>query len=502
VLVVLVGVAAGDAGLYDIVADDECAAEPDSGDGQCSLHALQFRGIRHGPNQWEATSDEEMVGPVELRDSSEPDADEKNEAVEKAMPDTGVPNEEEPGRDQGTDQAGNESVTSAEITDLVEGVNVAELGAEHQAEITDLVEGVNVTELGAGYGIWHYARNCWHDCGRKGGWCESYCGPGNACCRHGAGPKDPLECRSVEFFPVTTFHTCVRSSHTRLRINGRQAFFQDRRLYRRSRAPWHEFYMYRAQSDENYPPENQNLGNLAGIMWYLHNEIVWHHSLARGGTYFSTPKTRIERFKVKTRATQPLYEMGMNFGVLNEFDSGQCTGPYNCNNFAEFGYAVGCETWHGSKGAAFPHYMWKSQNHYPGATWYSLPGPCSSRSIKNKTAECQKVEIGGAGCPLWRNTPSGTGSCTYSYVKVGEITLNELEGITDPQAFIKKGGHEYIRSLDKGTHMTFWDNMHSEKACEKRVAWAHELFRRKYPYHTYLAEPACDFDHFKFYKST
>merc|ERR1719229_1141705 len=118
-------------------------------------------------------------------------------------------------------------------------------------------------------------------------------------------------------------------------------------------------------------------------MWYLHNEIVIHPKLQRSGTYFSTKKTRLEKFRIQTRATQPLFLAGMNFGVVNAFDIGKCTGPYECKNFDHYGYTVGCEAWD-NYDRGFPHSQWVGVNYYPGAAWFSLPGPCPSKGLKDK----------------------------------------------------------------------------------------------------------------------
>lgn len=39
-----------------------------------------------------------------------------------------------------------------------------------------------------------------------------------------------------------------------------------------------------------------------GMLWYLHNEIIWHHWI-RVGSFSSIPKTRLERWRVKVRPT-------------------------------------------------------------------------------------------------------------------------------------------------------------------------------------------------------
>jgi len=260
------------------------------------------------------------------------------------------------------------------------------------------------------------------------------------------------------------------------------------------------FYMYRVQNDEDYSPENQNMANVGGALWYLHNEIIWHH-WNRGGTYASTPKTRVERFLVATRAPDKLLAKGMNFGVVNTYDLGQCTGPFACENLQEYGPAVGCESWtkraDGKQGNNFPHDQWKGVNMYPNAMWYSLPGRCSSKKFWNQTGDCEKDEPSGV-CPPGV-VPNGEWTCTYSYQKVGEILINELEGIDSFSQFIKEGGREYDRMTDRGDNMDFWDKIRDPEACQQRIDKVIMLFLKKYPDQPVLHDPICDFDVANFY---
>jgi len=151
------------------------------------------------------------------------------------------------------------------------------------------------------------------------------------------------------------------------------------------------FYMYRVQNDEDYSPENQNMANVGGALWYLHNEIVWHHFL-RAGTFASTPKTRIERYLVFTRATPQLYAKGMNFGVVNTYDLGQCTGPFKCENLQEYGPVVGCESWKkrpdGKMGSNFPMGSGSDRTsiRMPCGTAFLAAAALSSSGIRRGTA--------------------------------------------------------------------------------------------------------------------
>lgn len=249
--------------------------------------------------------------------------------------------------------------------------------------------------------------------------------------------------------------------------------------------------MYRVQGDAEYPQPNHNMLNLPGGMWYLHNEVVWHDK-GRSGTYFASPVTRILKFKVQMKATQPLLELGMNFGVLNTFDSGQCTGPWACDNFQKAGFTVGCETWEPGAPSNFPHAQWNGINHYKGSVWYSLPGPCPSEPYTKKTAACSKEAPGGL-CPPGA-VPDGMWNCTYQLEKVGEITIDSLEGIQDYQSFILEGGREYNPETDKGVHTSFWNGLQDDAACARRVQVVEQKFKEKYPDQPELVAPPCDFN--------
>jgi len=372
--------------------------------------------------------------------------------------------------------------------------------------------------------IWHYAWNCWDYCGGAGA-C-SWCGPGNACCKYRSS-SDPAECHGVGFWPVLSFHTCVQPVHpatpaptapplpTALPLptdpplpggsssaggvgnnsaggvggggaaSGADSYFpQVHALALPSEAPVLTFYMYRAMGDADYPPENVNAANLAGVMWYLHNEVV-----------VETPRkfgiTRIVRMKVQTKAPQPLLNAGMNFGVRYAFDSGECTGPWNCSDqFAKYGYFVGC-----NYVSNFPTDKWRRANYYTDAMWYSLPGPCSSRKYNRHDGACAATQPGGA-CA---GSPSGRGNCTYSYTPAGEIRLDELEGIGDYEAFIQAGQREYVAKWDRGLGLNFWNGKFSSFFNQQRINAAERLFALKHGEPEALDTPKCDFNYHSFY---
>ncbi|CAJ1394467.1 unnamed protein product [Effrenium voratum] len=314
---------------------------------------------------------------------------------------------------------------------------------------------------------------------------------------------------------TTTTTTQTRTTSTTTSTKDTRPIWSDDILFQESSAPLFTFYMYRAVGDTVYPPMNVNAANLAGVMWYLHNEVVER-----------TPRkfgiTKIIRFKVQTRATQPLWEKGMNFGVRFAFDSGQATGPFECGRdkygpklcqgpfnrsfdvgmhngsvvgafeWDTYGYFVGC-----NKLGHFPFPTYKI--YYPGAVWWSLPGPCPSKNYTDWTDWCKEREPGG----YCDETPTGQGNCTWTYEDAGEITIDELTGIRNYSAFMASGRKEYMRGPDRGFGWTWWDSKKDVLANEWRLMLAQELFAKKYPNSTpeyELHEPECDFNMRKFYE--
>jgi hypothetical protein len=353
--------------------------------------------------------------------------------------------------------------------------------------------------------------NCWTGCGRASGNCESFCGKGNACCRYGF--PGPAECQGIGFWPSYSFHTCVISSAppnpeiptTEKSSTGTTtppskllSFPADQHLDNHyymprlgslrlpSAAPLYTFYVYRAMSDDSFPPENVNAANAAGVMWYLHNEVVVY-----------TPRkfkiTRIVRFKVQYKAPQPLYKKGMSFGVRYAFDSGKCTGPGDCSSdFDRYGYFVGCNYVH-----QYPTAQFTDAVYYPNATWYSFPGPCNDKDYKSHTKTCVRSNPGGA-CS---GTPTGQGDCTYTYEPAGEIRVDEMVGIDDYGKFMTEGGREYVRCrastilhCDKGVNSHFWNWKKSPRINQWRVDKLLSLFKEKYPDSPQYDNVPCDFN--------
>jgi len=289
------------------------------------------------------------------------------------------------------------------------------------------------------------------------------------------------------------------------------------------------FYVYRAQSNASYPLENVNVADLAGVLWYIHNEVVT-----------STPRKyhidRIKRFRISVRNTREFWNVHRRqFGPFLAFDAAKCTtvseGRSTCEEcYNQYGFIVGCQP---KDLQICGGYLSPSQtvtNCRPGADecraplWFALPGPCPTMGMTNlqidanmasqdvnlyKSQDCKLRNPGGR-C----TEPTGAPDCTFSVQPAGEIYLDELANISDYNYFwnssftecgdLRTRGlqtepcvrqKEYVEELDAGVGCSFWDGKNDRARGAMRMQKALELFRTKYPrLPADLPQPVCDFD--------
>uniref|UniRef100_A0A7S1LLS9 Uncharacterized protein n=1 Tax=Alexandrium catenella TaxID=2925 RepID=A0A7S1LLS9_ALECA len=265
-------------------------------------------------------------------------------------------------------------------------------------------------------------------------------------------------------------------------------------------------YMYRAQSDTDYPMRNVNTADLAGVLWYLHNEIVAFPDPDYRIRHFNI--TRIIRFKVTIQNPPEFFERhAKKFGAFVAFGAGKCTVPHCDSLWSTYGPVVGCQA--ADHKVANYHALWQTQPSGTGCSgdcdspiWYSLPGPCPRHEYGAKSAECV-WDFPGGDCGKG-NEITGARDCTYLAEWYGEVRLDELLNFTFSDGvpatfadFLSAGGKEYDKATDKGVYTDFWDGVHDKDAGRQRVEAVRYLFQRKYPrYPTEMQETEvlCDFD--------
>jgi hypothetical protein len=170
----------------------------------------------------------------------------------------------------------------------------------------------------------------------------------------------------------------------------------------------HEFYMYRAQSENNYAMQNVNTASLAGVMWYLHNEIV--QSVPR-----KYDVSRIMRLKMTMKNPQAWWDAHhTQFGQYVAFDQAKCTVP-NCQDIWDtYGAVIGCQAPNPDVAnyRSFHQTILRCDNgHCDAPIWYSLPGPCPSMYFGQKTPACIDQFPGGF-CFSSYNETTGLGTRT------------------------------------------------------------------------------------------
>lgn len=270
------------------------------------------------------------------------------------------------------------------------------------------------------------------------------------------------------------------------------------------------FYMYRSQSASSYPPTNTDLASAAGVMWYLHNEVVARQMSCICDTPTNCENrhydiTRVLRYKVTVYNTEQVHAArGGQLGPYVQFDNGMCT-LGNCENvWAQYGYQVGCQRTANSH--IFQNGTVAPLDYGSSSIWYSLPGPCPilkyndpnkkvcSDGDRNPGSKFQNPRPGGDWCDNHTHAPDGTNACTWSVEDAGEISLDDLAGIADHKAFCAAGNYEFDDDSDVGKGNSFWNYRTSKQHNLDRVTALLRLFALRHPEKdNKLAEPQCDF---------
>ena len=214
----------------------------------------------------------------------------------------------------------------------------------------------------------------------------------------------------------------------------------------------HTLMMYRAVASdgEKYHMENVNLASLAGVLAYVHHEVI-----CNGGCPERKFKiNHIQRYRVTMKSTWAAYDAcathpgtceyspepwgalsvadgspGHQFMRFVAFDEGQrAWDPPGLPS-------VGCST-HEIKHTFYNH------GYGPTATYYSLPGRCSSRTWSERDSRCMESDPGGE-CAAASDVQDEATSCTWHAERLGEVWLDELTQIEDRAAFCVNGGREW-----------------------------------------------------------
>lgn len=258
-----------------------------------------------------------------------------------------------------------------------------------------------------------------------------------------------------------------------------------------SAAPTLHFFVYKA-TGKTHPGRNSdealstNFGNLAGVLSYVHREVIGRNVVEDT----QKPKCmrkydidRIVRYEVTMKSTEDAVKRDLS-GFLGfvTFQNGSCS-QANCSQvwWNEYGYVPGCEDAN------------SEDQPYPSAQHYSFPGRCPNKNpVEWCTQETAMMEPGGA-C----STPEGHWNCTYNYRPKDYIFLDELVGILPEYRsfsdFCQDDGVEFNGPADDDENVTldFWKDYGNEEKNKERVEALRQLFAKKFPHTQELPDPRC-----------
>jgi len=252
------------------------------------------------------------------------------------------------------------------------------------------------------------------------------------------------------------------------------------------------FYMYRAQDNKEYELINFNAADLAGVLWYLHHEVV-----------VVCPRkfnvTRIRRIKVTMQNTCKLKQLeGSQFGPYVSFDSGRCT-IGGCQHFWDsYGFVVGCQHIPYNQGMWGAYCTPQADGKCHRGHWYSFPGPCPTGTRYYKSPECLAANPGGNCNDTGVAGVTGARDCTYRIDEdAGEVYLDELYD-WDYNCWLRHN-MEYNNQTDSGVAIpgtppvSFWDGIYDPEKGQKRIKAIQDKFAEKYPHMPVsIEQPICD----------
>eukprot|EP00931_Biecheleriopsis_adriatica_P104107 TRINITY_DN78845_c0_g1_i1.p1 TRINITY_DN78845_c0_g1~~TRINITY_DN78845_c0_g1_i1.p1 ORF type:complete len:490 (-),score=75.96 TRINITY_DN78845_c0_g1_i1:60-1529(-) len=319
------------------------------------------------------------------------------------------------------------------------------------------------------HAVKHKSQDCFFACHGKAGFC-SWCGEGNACCREGDAYY-AAECggashvNSIRRTCVSTAGQCPQG----MTSDGQGG------CKRPLEAPTMSFYVYKSGTPdssrlmyENFANLSTNAASLAGVLFYLHTQVVTDCPRKHG-------VDRIQRYILTVKAPQKFYEdEGTNFDKFVLFERAQCAELGCGKRYDEHGFVVGCKH-------VDPN---MDQAYYENAIWYSIPGENPSKRAKQHHqpgGQCEK--------------PDGSATCTWHAEFAGEVFLDELVGIVDQTLFCSGGNYEYDLESDAGIGNSFWDGKMNAAECAEREKRLNALFVKKYPnLPSQLGSHPCDAD--------
>jgi len=386
----------------------------------------------------------------------------------------------------------------------------------------------------------HQLKNCLSSCDGRPGRCD-WCGSGNLCCHFG-DQSDPLECRSVMYFPTKRFHTCVNpgAQLPQSSTTAQMPLTSTAEVFSTVQASAATLSSTRPSTSPMLPTTQQGSTSAApSTAWTSTDQALSTSPESPTVPTVSTLPVEAQPVPILPTPSTPKTLMfyvyraqGDHNFALENVNAGNvggvlrylhdevvitCPRLFKINRIIR--YKVAMRVTH----ALFDKYRWQfgpfvafndgkctvpdcpeiwekygyvvgcqkqgtTVAHYPDGVWYSFPGPCPSQNFSHKSSHCRQQEPGGH-CA----TPDGTRECSVHAEYAGQISLDDIAGIRNYNTRCSQGLLEYDSQADRGNGTSFWNGKRDLASCAKRENLLLEHFKTKYPHMpSSLPEPECD----------